>query len=82
MKLYCDNKPRINITHNPFQHHRTKHIEVDQHFIKEKLDGGLNCMLYIPTIKQFADVFTKGLHKGQLDSITCKLSMKDIFKPA
>lgn len=72
MKLYCDNKPRINITHNPFQHHRTKHIEVDQHFIKEKLDGG----------KQFADVFTKGLHKGQLDSITCKLSMKDIFKPA
>ena len=41
MRLYCDSKSAINIAHNPMQHNRTKHIEVDRHFIKEKLDSGL-----------------------------------------
>ena len=36
IKLYCDNKSTINIAHNPVQHDRTKHIEIDRHFIKEK----------------------------------------------
>ena len=36
----------------------------------------------IPIVKQLADVFTKGLHNGKFDSITRKLGMKDIFKPA
>ena len=35
-KLYCDNKAAINIAHNPVQHDRTKHVEVDRHFIKKK----------------------------------------------
>ncbi|KAF2308189.1 hypothetical protein GH714_036552 [Hevea brasiliensis] len=39
MKLYCDNKPAITIAHNPVQHDCTKHMEVDRHFIKEKLDN-------------------------------------------
>ena len=41
MTLYSDNKSAINIAHNPMQHDRTKHIEIDRHFIKEKLDSGL-----------------------------------------
>ena len=47
MKLYCDNKSAINIAHNPVQHKRMKHIKIDRHFIKEKLEGGLMCMLYV-----------------------------------
>ena len=47
MKLYCDNKVAINIVHNPIQHDRTKHVEVDRHFIKEKLEGNLICMPYV-----------------------------------
>lgn len=43
MRLYCDNKSAISIAHNPVQHDRTKHIEVDRYFIKEKLDSGLIC---------------------------------------
>ncbi|RVW82773.1 Retrovirus-related Pol polyprotein from transposon RE1 [Vitis vinifera] len=35
MKLYCDKKSAINIAHNPIQHDKTKHIEIDKHFIKE-----------------------------------------------
>jgi hypothetical protein len=38
--LYCDNKTAINIANNPVQHDRTKHVEIDRHFIKEKLDSG------------------------------------------
>ena len=49
MKLYCDNKSTISIAHNPVQHDQTKHIEIDRHFIKEKLDSGLICTPYVPT---------------------------------
>ncbi|KAG8496181.1 hypothetical protein CXB51_009524 [Gossypium anomalum] len=48
MKLYCENKSAINIAHNPVQHDRTKHIEVDRHFIKEKLDSGLFALHLCP----------------------------------
>ena len=49
MRLYCDNKAPINIAHKLVQYDRTKHVEVDKHFIKEKLENGLLCMLFIST---------------------------------
>ena len=48
IKLYCDNKSTINIAHNLVQYERTKHMEIDRHFIKEKLEGGPICMPYVP----------------------------------
>lgn len=82
IKLYCDNKSAIFIAHNPVIHDRTKHVEVDKHFIKEKIERGHICMTYIPTTEQLADILTKGLPKKPFDYITRKLSMEDIFKPA
>ena len=41
MSLYCDNTSAIAIAHNPVQHDRTKHVEIDRHFIKEKLEAGI-----------------------------------------
>ena len=61
IKLYCDNKSTISITHNLVQHDQTKHIEIDKHFIIEKLDSGLICTPYVPTRHQLVNVLTKGL---------------------
>lgn len=81
MKVFCDNKGAISVAHNPIFHDRTKHVEVDKHFIKEKLDNGLICMPYIPTIEQIANILTKGLQKKQFENLINKLTMEDVFKP-
>ena len=81
IKLYCDNKTAISISHNLVQHDKTKHIEVDRHFIKEKIEKGIICMTYIPTRDQLADIFTKGLHKSNFEDFICKLDMIHIYDP-
>ena len=82
MKLYCDNKAAINIAHNPVQHDRTKHVEIDRHFIKEKLNSGVICTLFVKSGEQLADVLTKSLASKLFHPILGKLGMIDIFAPA
>ncbi|CAJ2655949.1 unnamed protein product [Trifolium pratense] len=82
MKLYCDNKSAISIAHNPVQHDRTKHIEVDRHFIKEKLDSGLICTPYVSSQGNLADLLTKGLNGNNFERIVSKLGMINIHSPA
>jgi hypothetical protein len=77
--LYCDNKAAINIAHNPVQHDRTKNVEIDRHFIKEKLREGTICTPYVKTGEQLADILTKGVARGVLHSALCKLGMRDIY---
>ena len=80
-KLYCDNKTAIIIFHYPVQHDKTKYIEVDIHFIKEKIEKGIICMTYIPTREQLVDIFTKGLQKSSFEDFICKLDMINIYDP-
>ena len=81
VKLYCDNKAAINISLNPVQHDRTKHVEVDRHFIKEKVEKRIICMTYVPTQDQTAYIFTKGLIRQKFDDFLNKLDMINIYDP-
>ncbi|XP_050874988.1 uncharacterized mitochondrial protein AtMg00810-like [Lathyrus oleraceus] len=59
--VYCDNISAIYLSSNPVQHQRTKHIEMDIHFIREKVARGQIRVLHVPSRYQIADIFTKGL---------------------
>ena len=74
MKLYCDNKAAINTAHNPVQHDRTKHVEIDKHFIKEKLREGLICTLFVKTGDQLIDILTKRTARRPFYHILNKLA--------
>ena len=82
MRLFRDNKFAISIADNPVQNDRTKHREVDRHFIKEKLVNGLIYTQYVPSGLQLADVLTKGLPLERFRELTCQLGMIVIHSPA
>ncbi|CAN6711055.1 unnamed protein product [Malus baccata var. baccata] len=57
--LYCDNKSAREIAENPVQHDRTKQVEVDRHFIKEKLEKKIVSILFLNSEEQLADILTQ-----------------------
>jgi len=59
--VYCDNVSPVYLSGNPVQHQRTKHIEMDIHFVREKVARGQVRVLHVPSCYQIADIFTKGL---------------------
>ncbi|GKD56194.1 NBS-containing resistance-like protein [Tanacetum coccineum] len=59
--VYCDNVSVVYLSTNPVQHQRTKHIEIDIHFVRDYVASGQVCALHVPYRFQYADIFTKGL---------------------
>ncbi|KAG8501038.1 hypothetical protein CXB51_003111 [Gossypium anomalum] len=82
MKMYCDNQAAVSIAHNPVHHDRTKHVEIDRHFIKEKIHSGEVCITYLPTRQQVADVLTKSLNRNMFEELIGKLGLINIYTPA
>ncbi|KAK1418159.1 hypothetical protein QVD17_27298 [Tagetes erecta] len=63
IKIMCDNKAAIQISENPVQHDRTKHVEVDRHFIKEKIEAKIIELPFVRSEDQLADILTKAVNE-------------------
>ncbi|XP_021750246.1 uncharacterized protein LOC110715933 [Chenopodium quinoa] len=74
--VYCDNVSAIYILSNPVQHQRTKYIEMDIHFVCEKVQWGEVRVLHVPSRYQIADIFTKGLPKVLFDDLWDSFSVR------
>ena len=61
MSVFCDNTSAINLSKNPVQHSKSKHIEIRYHFIQDLVEDKIVCLEFIHTNNQKASIFTKPL---------------------
>ncbi|GJZ52902.1 putative copia-type protein [Tanacetum coccineum] len=73
-KVMSDNKAVIQISENPAQHDRTKHIEIDRHFIKEKLETEVITLPFVRSQDQLVDILTKAVNERILHECLGKLN--------
>jgi hypothetical protein len=74
--LYCDNLSALHLTINPVFHARSKHIELDYHFVRERVALGHLITRHINSSNQIADIFTKPVSKAALIYFQTKLCLQ------
>jgi len=76
--LHCDNPGAIALTKNPEYHARTKHIDIQYHFIRQDVEAGAIQLTYCPTHEMTADIFTKPLPRPQFQKHVLGLGVADL----
>ncbi|GJX99665.1 ribonuclease H-like domain-containing protein [Tanacetum coccineum] len=74
--VYCDNVSAVYLFSNPVQHQRTKHIEIDIHFVRDLVNAGQVGVLHVLSHYQFADIFIKGLPSALFEEFYTSLSVR------
>ncbi|KAB2632865.1 hypothetical protein D8674_029112 [Pyrus ussuriensis x Pyrus communis] len=74
--IFCDNKSAIALAFNPVFHARTKHVEIDYHYIREKVLYGKVSVHHVASLLQIADIFTKSLPSARFAELASKLSVR------
>jgi len=76
--LDCDNTSAINLTKNPIQHSKTKHIEITHHFIRDHVQKGDREIQFVKTENLLADLFTKPLARDRFNKLKTELGILDM----
>ena len=79
--LYCEYKVVLDIAANRVFHERTRHIEMDCHYIRDKIQDGSVATRFVNSAHQLANVLTKALGKDVFTSMICKLGVQGIHSP-
>ncbi|CAA7060053.1 unnamed protein product [Microthlaspi erraticum] len=79
--VYCDNISAVYLSHNPVKHQRTKHVELDIHFVREKVAIGQVKVVHVPCSLQYADIFTKGLPTKLFEDFRSSLTVRSPDAP-
>lgn len=74
--IFCDNISLVYLSSNPVKHQRTKHVELDIHFVREKVALGQVKVLHVPSAYQYTDIFTKGLPSSLFNDFRNSLTVK------
>lgn len=81
IRMLCDDKAAISYAKNPVHHDRTKHVEIDGHFLKEKIECGQIIVDHVPSCNQTADILTKALSRHAYENVRSNLGMINIYHP-
>jgi hypothetical protein len=73
--VYCNNVNIVYLSTNPVQHQRTKHVEIDFHFVREHVDVGAVRVFHIPSTSPFTGIFTKGLPSSVFSEFRSSLNI-------
>lgn len=79
--VFSDSKSAIQLESNPIFHEKPKYIEIEYHFIKEKIKEGLVQTVYVPTNHQLGDILSKSFSQDQYLHLLCMFGMLNILHP-
>jgi hypothetical protein len=74
--LYCDNQGSIKLSYNPMFHEKSKHFEIDFHFIRQKVEDNIIKVEFIPSQEQPADILTKSLGRIKFEGCRKRLHLR------